>query len=172
MRASAVSPLDPTITRIVIQRNQSLSWQGLGGFLVANLILYLVFAVGAAVAGWWPVVGFVLGAFLALVGTVLGLTLSQGREVITVCAHTVVVEYGRHRAESRTEMDRYWARVERIESPRPALLLRSRGGAVEIGRALGDTDRKALARRLRELVGPGAVPGTDEWYGRRSVDMA
>lgn len=130
-------------------------------FLAAGSALNLTFVLAAAMAGWWPVVGFVAGAFLALAATVFGLSLSRAREVVTVCARTIVVEYGRYRAESRTEMDRYWARVEYCESPRPALLLRFRGGAVEIGRALGDEERKALARRLRGLTGPGAVVNAD-----------
>lgn len=134
----------------------------MGVFLAASLVLCLALVLVAATEGGWPVVGFVTGAFLALAGTVLALTLSQVREVVTVRARTIVVEYGRHRAESRTAMDRYWARVERIESPRPALLLRSRGGTVEVGRALGDEERKALAGRLRELIGPGATPEVDE----------
>lgn len=121
----------------------------------------LVFVLAAGIAGWWPVAGFVAAVFLVLAGTLLGLALSRVREVVTIHAHMIVVEYGRRRAEMRTEMDRYWARVERCESPRPALVLSSRGVMVEIGRALGDTERKALERRLRGLVGSGATPEAD-----------
>jgi len=133
----------------------------LGVFLAAGMALYLPFALVAGMAGWWPVVGFVTAVFMVLAGTVLGLTLSRMREVVTIRSRTVVVEYGRRRAESRTTMDRYWARVERRESPRPALLLKSRDGVVEIGRALGDEERKALENRLRGLVGASVEPERD-----------
>ena len=152
-----MSSPEPIITRIVIQRNQSLSWRGLGMFMALGTVPYLAFALMAGVAGWWPVVGFVGAVFMVLAGTLLGLTLGGVREVVTIRPSTVVVEYGRTRAESRVEMDRYWARVERRESPRPTLLLRSRGCAAEIGRALGDDERRALERRIRGLVGPGAA---------------
>ncbi len=128
----------------------------------------LAFVLAAGIAGWWPVAGFVAAAFLVLAGTLLGLTLSRVREVVTIRAHTIVVEYGRCRAETRTEMDRYWARVERRESSRPALVLSSRGVTVEIGRALGDAERKALGRRLRGLVGSGATPEAN-WMARPAL---
>ncbi len=132
--------------------------------MALGMVPYLAFALMAGVAGWWPVVGFVSAVFLVLGGTVLGLTLGGVREVVTIRPRTVVVEYGRNRAESRIEMDRYWARVERRGSPRPALVLRSRGCTAEIGRALGVEERKALERRVRGLVGPGAVQSDSEGY--------
>lgn len=164
-----MSSPEPIITRIVIQRNQSLSWKGLGAFVALGMVPYLAFALMAGMVGWWPVVGFVSAVFLVLTGTVLGLTLGGVREVVTVRSRTVVVEYGRNRAESRIEMDRYWARVERRESPRPALVLRSRGCTAEIGRALGDEERKALERRVRGLIGPGAVQPDPEGCRRPAV---
>ena len=170
-----MSSPNPIITRIVIQRNQSLSWRGLGVFLAAGLALDLVFVTMAAIAHWWPVIGFVLASFLALAGVLFALTWNTAREMLTIRAHTVVVEYGRLQAETRVELDRYWARVEHCASPRPALMIRSRAVAVEIGRALGSEDRKTLARRLRGLVGPNAMQPVNEatpWIGSHMETQA
>lgn len=153
-----VSSTDPIITRIVIRRNQSLSWQGLGLFLASGLALNLVFVLMAGLAaGWWPIVGYEVSVFLLLGSILASLTVNRAREIVTVRTRTVTVEYGRRCAEMRVELDRYWARVEKCRMPRPALILRSRGVAVEIARALDEPAREALARRLGELLGPNAV---------------
>lgn len=153
-----MSSTDPIITRIVIRRNQSLSWQGLGLFLAGGLVLNLAIALAAGVAaGWWPVAAFEGGAFVFYAVILACLTANRAREIVTVHEHTVAIEYGRLRRETRVEMDRYWARVEGCRNPRPALIIRSRGVAVEIARALDEKARAALAARLRELIGPAAM---------------
>ncbi len=146
---------DPIITRIVIRRNQSLSWQGLGLILAGGFALTLAIGLLAGIeAGWWPVAAYEGGVFTLFALILSGLTASRAKEIVSVRERTVTVEYGRRRAEMRIEMDRYWARVEECRSPRPALIIRSRGVAVEIARALDDKARNALAARLRELLGP------------------
>lgn len=157
-----MSATDPIITRIVIRRNQSLSWKGLGMFLAGGLSLNLAFLFLAGLAaGWWPVVGFEASVFMLLAAVLTALAANRSREVVTVRSRTVTVEFGRRRAEACIEMDRYWTRVESRSVPRPALVLRSRGMAVEIARALGSEAQSELAARLRELVGPGAFTPVD-----------
>ncbi len=152
-----MSSPDPIITRIVIRRNQSLSWQGLGLILAGGLALNLAIGLAAGVAaGWWPVAAYEGGAFVLFAVILASLTANRSREVVTVHERAVMVEYGRRRMEMRVEMDRYWARVEECSNPRPALIIRSRGVAVEIARALDEEARIALAARLRELLGPTA----------------
>jgi len=149
---------DPIITRIVIRRNQSLSWQGLGLILAGGFVLTLAIGLLAGIeAGWWPVAAYEGGVFTLFALILSGLTANRAKEIVTVRERTVMVEYGRRRAEMRIEMDRYWARVEECRSPRPALIISSRGVAVEIARALDDNSRTALALRLRELLGPVSV---------------
>ncbi|HYW77037.1 MAG TPA: DUF2244 domain-containing protein [Gammaproteobacteria bacterium] len=149
---------DPIITRIVIRRNQSLSWQGLGLILAGGFALTLAIGllVGIA-AGWWPIAAYEGGVFTLFALILSGLTANRAKEIVSIRERTVTVEYGRRRAEMRIEMDRYWARVEECSSPRPALIIRSRGVAVEIARALDDDARAALASRLRELLGPAGI---------------
>ena len=149
---------DPIITRIVIRRNQSLSWQGLGLFLAGGFALTLAIGLLAGIAaGWWPVAAYEGGVFTLFALIMAGLTANRAKGIVTVWGRMVTVEYGRRRVEMRVEMDRYWARVEECRSPRPALIIRSRGVAVEIARALDENARVALAARLRELLGPTAV---------------
>jgi len=146
------------VTRIVVRRNQSLGPAGLARFLAAGLILHLGVAALAGVAGWWPVVAFVGAAFLVLAGTVLGVMAAGAqREVITVRSGTVTIEYGRGRPEARVELERYWARVERGAEARSGLVLRSGGVQAEVGRALTESERSELHRRLAALVGPDAA---------------
>jgi uncharacterized membrane protein len=153
----AVISTDPIITRIVIRRNQSLSWQGLGLILAGGLALNLAIGLAAGVAaGWWPVAAYEGGVFVLFAAILACLTANRSREIVTVYEREVVVEYGRRRLEMRVEMDRYWARVEECSNPRPALIIRSRGVAVEIARALDEEARAALAARLRQLLGPTA----------------
>jgi len=152
-----VNPNDPILTRIVIRRNQSLSWRELRRFVMGGSIPSLVFVGFAIYAGWWPIVGFCVGAFILAV-LLLCEVMAGGRdrEVVSVTARRIVVESGRYRPQMRVELDRYWARVEARKGPPPALALVSRGACVEVGAALSEAQRKTLARRLAALVGPRA----------------
>lgn len=154
---------DPILTRIVIQRNQSLSGRGLTGFLVLGGLPSLVFIAFAVFGGWWPIVGFCAGVFVLVAVTLyVVMAAAKEREVVTVTAQDLIVESGRHGPRMRVKLDRYWARVEAHveshESSSTALTLTSRGVAVEIAAALPAAERKQLARRLAALIGPGAQP--------------
>lgn len=147
---------DSIVTRIAVRRNQSLSLAGFVGFVATGFAVHFALALFAGIQGWWPVVGFIVGAFFLLCGTVFAVMRAAGvREVLTVTPESIVVEFGRGRAEYRVELDRYWARIER-SADRRRLVLRSRGVALEIGRTLSGPERDALARRLVELIGPRA----------------
>lgn len=159
-----MNPNDPILTRIVIRRNQSLSWRELRRFVMAGSIPSLVFVGFAIYAGWWPIVGFCVGAFVLLVLLLCEVMAgARDREVVTVTARHIMVEVGRYRPQMRVELDRYWARVEQRRGPPPALAVVSRGASVEVGAALSEAQRKALAHRLGALLGPRAdikaVPG-------------
>lgn len=148
---------DTIVTRIAVRRNQSLSFAGFGGFVAAGFATHFTLALFAGLEGWWPVVAFVGAAFLLLAGTVFAVMRTAGvREVITVTPEWIVVEFGRGRAERRIMLERYWARVECRAEDQGGVTLCSRGVALEVGRVLSGPERVALARRIRELVGPNA----------------
>ncbi len=152
-----MNPNDPILTRIVIRRNQSLSWRELRRFVLVGSIPSLVFVGFAVYAGWWPIAGFCAGAFMLAVLLLCEVMAgARDREVVTVTARRVLVEAGRYRPQMRVELDRYWARVEQRKGPPRALVLVSRGARVEVGAALSEAEQKTLARRLAALLGPRA----------------
>lgn len=153
-----MTPDDSIITRIVVRRNHSLSLSGFAGFVAAGLSIHLALGVAAALAGWWPIVAFVGGAFLLSVGVIFGVRLAaESREVITVGERTVTVEYGRNRPQWRIDLERYWTRVESRRAPAPALVLCAGRTTAVVGQALTESERTLLARRLAHLVGPVAL---------------
>lgn len=152
---------EPIVTRIVIRRNQSLGRTGFARTLMLAGAPSAVFVAFAAMEGWWPVTGYCTGVFLFLAAALyVVMAGARTQEVITVSTRHVIVECGRNRPRLRVEFDRYWTRVERREGRRPALVLRSHGVTLEIAAALAGPERRALARRLSELVGPAAADGT------------
>lgn len=152
-----MTPDEAIITRIVVRRNHSLSLSGFAGFLAAGFVVHMALGVAAALAGWWPIVAYLAGAFLLSSAVVYGVRVAaETREVITVGERTVTVEYGRRRPLARVELDRYWTRLERCTAPSPALLLCAGRTTAVVGRVLTEFERTQLARRLADLVGPAA----------------
>lgn len=149
---------DPILTKIVIQRNQSLSWRGLGYALAVGSLPSLAYAGYAVFTASWPIVGFCFGALLLLAAALYVVMLAaEEREVLTFTERSVIVESGRYGPRMRVKLDRYWARVGFTESPSAALTLTSRSVSVEIAAALSSPERERLARRVAALVGPRAA---------------
>lgn len=160
-----------SIAKMVVCRNQALTWRQACWFMLVVLGFHLAFMVFAGLRGWWPLLGFVGISYLLLLGGMVAV-LNDGRckEVITVTEDRIVVEFGKRHPESRMELDRYWARVERRqEDGRHLLILHSRGAEIEVGRPLSDPERESLARRLRSMVGPKASVGT--WVQGRETEI-
>lgn len=159
---------DPILACIVVRRNQSLTVTGLAGFLLMGFALHFGLGLFAGLEGWWPVVAFVGGAFLAQAVAVFAvMSGALEREVITVRPDTITIEYGRRRPRVRMQMQRFGARVV-YESGSPGrLYLQSRATVLELGSALSAAERRSLGRRLAELIGPGT-----EYQGPRKTAMA
>ncbi|MDO9710777.1 DUF2244 domain-containing protein [Paracraurococcus lichenis] len=137
-----------------------------GMLAVAGLLLVLSLGIGFAFSllGAWPVLGFTgLES-----GLVLGLMLLHRRwaarsmEVVLLTESSLTIRrtdaHGRREA---LELDPYWARLRLEERPGRVslLLLRQRQRSVEIGRLLGEEQKRDLAaaleaalRRYREPV--------------------
>ena len=89
---------DPIITRIVIRRNQSLSWQGLGLFLAGGFALTLAIGLLAGIAaGWWPVAAYEGGVFTLFSLVLGGLTAIRAKGIGKGCEGMVSVAAGRRR---------------------------------------------------------------------------
>jgi len=160
----ASSPDHTLLAHIRVSANCSLTPRGailfFGGVAGASLSVAIIFAS----FGMWPVLPFA-GLELFLLGLALGLSMRQGQEgeSIMVTDDRVVVERRRHRETESREFARLWARVELRVARRPGhpsdLVILSHGQGVEVGRALTESARRDLYRRLADLIGKtGHVP--------------
>lgn len=142
-----------------ISPNLSLSPTGAVLFYLSVVFGTLVVSGGVALAGFWPVLPFA-GLELALLGWVLWSIQKRGRykEVLTVNEDSVIVEKGENDVEQRVEFRRHWAGVEMRSSGRPTaasrLSISAHGRRCVIGECLTEDERRALARRLTECIGP------------------
>jgi uncharacterized membrane protein len=123
-----------------------------------------VAATTAAVAGicswhgFWPVLPFA-GAEIALLVWAVGVTQQRARlrERITISYDSVLIETSDATATRRSVFPRHWAKVK-LRVPQAALypsrlMIESHGRAREVGRFLTEAERRALAARLKTLVG-------------------
>jgi uncharacterized membrane protein len=123
----------------------------LGGttFLVAGIF---------AVQGFWPVLPFA-GLEVALLAWALksSMRAAQVSETITVGEDSIQIELCGPTGSCSTVFARHWARVT-LRAPHAILhpselLIESHGRVCEVGRFLTEDERRALARRLKQLVG-------------------
>jgi uncharacterized membrane protein len=128
-------------------------------FFAVTIVASLTIALFWTFQGFWPVLPFA-GLELFVLGLALGWSLRRGRfrEIIIVSPEAVVIERGTTHAIERAELARAWTRVELIEATHPwypsRLFLSSHGRRHEIASVLVESERRGLARRLRELLKP------------------
>jgi uncharacterized membrane protein len=143
--------------RFVINHNRSLSWRGHCLFLALIALLLGIITAGFVLAGLWLVAPF---AFLELV--VVGAVLTcfhrraQTTELIEISPPEVTVSVGRDRAERRYVLPHAEARVvlnpAAVRGHPSRLFICSADRGVEVGRCLGDDERRQLARELQNLI--------------------
>lgn len=130
-----------------------------GTLLVAGLVVAGSGAVGVVflVLGAWPVLGF-CGLEAALVLSLLAAYRRwsrRTREVLLLTANRLVIRRSdvRGRPEEWT-LDPYWARLSLLERPGrvSSLVLRHRGRDLEIGRLLGEEQKRDLATALEAAL--------------------
>jgi uncharacterized membrane protein len=131
------------------------------GSLYVTTLMYLL--------GAWPVIGF-NGADIALAGLLFWLNsrAARAREIIrlsdTALSITNISPAGRtHHATLSPD----WARVELQEHPAsvPALFIRARGATQEIGRHLGEAQKRDLAVALERALARRRAPVFDREEG-------
>ena len=144
---------------VEISPNLSLSPRGAAWFYL-SLVLGTLLVSGPMIAlGYWPILPFA-GFELALLGFVLWSVQRAGRyrEVIRIGPERIVVEKGEKHVRERLEFARHWSAVElrrpATRSQASQLLITSQGRGCEIGRCLTESERRGLAARLREFIGP------------------
>lgn len=148
------SPCEPVVFEAVCAPPPSLGASGVK--LVAALVGGLggLIGLGFLWFGAWPVLGF-FGAELALAIGLLTLHRTRSlrhRDIVRLRGGTL--EAGGARLVA------YWTRVELAAGPRGTsrLLLRDRGQVVEVGRALGEGDRRDLAAALGAALAANRDP--------------
>jgi uncharacterized membrane protein len=147
----------PVLFKAICTPARSLGPKGMRVLCVALLGLSAVTGGMFLAMGAWPIIGFT-GIEAALV---LGLVATHRRwsaraaEVLILTGERLTIHRtdGRGRQE-QIEIDPYWARLRLEERPgRVSLLvLRQRGSEVEIGRLLGDEQKRDLAGALEEAL--------------------
>lgn len=157
---------DPILFEAVTRPPAGLSPRGLRWLCAIAAAVAAVPAVGFALVGAWPILGF-LGAEVVLV---LGLLLlhrrwnatALERVALSGASLTLWRRDGRGR-EERAELDAYWARLSLEEAPdrAPRLLARARGRSMEIGRFLGPAEKRALAEALEVALARYRTPAFD-----------
>jgi uncharacterized membrane protein len=124
----------------------------LGGMAAGSLyVTTLMFFLGA-----WPVIGF-NGADIALAALLFWLNTraARAREIIRLSdAALEITNIAPNGREQKVTLSPDWARVELQEHPAsvPALFLRARDGVREVGRQLGEAQKRDLAEALNRAL--------------------
>jgi uncharacterized membrane protein len=151
------APPEPVLFEAICTPPRSLDARGMR--LVAGFVLAASAAVGLTclALGAWPILGFTgLEAALVLGLMTLHRRWSQrAMEVLVLTGERLTIrriDFQGRREE--VQVDPYWARLRLEERPgRVALLvLRQRGNAIEIGKLLGDEQKRDLAATLGEAL--------------------
>ena len=146
----------PLYFEAVLHPHRSLSrralWLVFGAMAVGSLyVTTLMYFLGA-----WPVIGF-NGADIALAALLFWLNTRAARACEIIRVKEAVLEITRIAPSGRKEMVSLspdWARVELQERPAavPVLLLRARGAVQEVGRQLGEAQKRDLAVALKRAL--------------------
>lgn len=141
--------------RIVIAPNCALSGRETVLFLLGVGGVSLTVAVAFALQGFWPILPFA-GAEVALLVWAMMHSQRRGRyrEVVTVGRHEVTLERGFAPGEQREVFTRSWVQAQLEHGPwqESRVLLSAHGRRVELGACLTSEERKALYKRLRQIL--------------------
>jgi uncharacterized membrane protein len=164
-------------TRFVLRPDFGGRWRQTVQLYLSLVVTSLTVALFFTALGFWPVLPWA-GIELVALGVALYVSARRGAvlEVVRVFDTSVIVERGLHRPDSRHTFDRYWSVVE-LSRPQTRwypsrLIIRSGTQSLELGDFLGEDERRALARRLAELIGPMAAAGGGALAGSEPAAQA
>jgi uncharacterized membrane protein len=144
-------------TEFVLIPHRSLEWRAVCRLFFGFAIFFSVLSLGLALMGAWLVAPFT-GLELLALGAALYVNACgvRQREVVRVSPESVQVQRGRRGPEQEFRYHTGWARVELLRDARAGwpsrLFIGSHGRSVELGRALPEPERHALAQCLRTLL--------------------
>ena len=153
----------PTPTqRIVILPNRSLSARAMVWVLTAYVGLRAVIAFAFSVAGAWMILPFAGLEAVVVVAVFYYLVCHRGNdeELVVLAEDKVNIIKRAGQSQSQYEFPRYWAQVS-LERSRDGwypsrLVVRSHGRMVEVGAAIRDEDKPALANEMKNMMGHNA----------------
>ena len=126
--------------------------------LLALLLWVGIPAVGFAIAGAWPVLGFLGLEVILLIGAItVYFRRAQTTDIIEVHEHALTLRRidARGKLAAETTIPPHWAQVS-VEEPvggQGHILIQSHGTAYRLGHYLAPDERTALAGRLRDALG-------------------
>ncbi len=147
---------DPTEFEAIITPHRSLGPAGLRRLIAFILLLSGIVSTGLWFAGAWPVIGF-NGAEIALAVAMLRRNAraqrTSERLLLSAAGLRILRVDARGRVSDRV-LDGAWLNAVLQERPgrTPALLLVERGHQFEVGRDLGDAEKRDLASALRDAL--------------------
>ncbi len=157
---------EPVLFEAVTRPPAGLSARGLRWLCGIAAGVAAVPAIGFALLGAWPILGF-MGVEVVVV---LGLLLLHRRwnagkleTVLLAGGRLLVTRQDGRGGEERAELEPYWARVSLEEPPdgAPRLVASARGRSVEIGRFLAPEEKRALAEALEDALRRYRAPRFD-----------
>ena len=152
-------PSPPSTTSVVISGNNSLPARDSLLFYGSVLGMTTLISGGWALLGYWPVLPFA-GLELALLGGALYLMHRRAsyREMLVISPDEVRLERGRPSDREVLSWPSPWTRVELDDAKAPRsrrssrLLIVSSGKRTEIAAMITEAERRALHKRLSELL--------------------
>lgn len=131
--------------------------------LTAYVGLMAVIAVAFSAAGAWMILPFAGAEAITVVAVFYYLVCHHGNdeELVALANEKVSIIKRAGRSESQYEFPRYWTQVS-LERSRndwyPArLLVQSHGRTVEVGAAVRNEDKPALANEMKNMMGRNAL---------------
>ncbi|PHS72399.1 MAG: hypothetical protein COB22_05170 [Cycloclasticus sp.] len=142
---------------IVLRPNSSLSTRQALIFFAGISMVFLLIACIFLCMGLRMILPF-SGLELAVLAYCLILALKKGKvqEVITISEKPVLVQRGLEEVEKQEELQMGWVQVN-LEKPThrgypSSLIIRSHGRRIEVGHFLVESERKKLAKQLKQWL--------------------
>jgi uncharacterized membrane protein len=147
---------DPPLFEAIVSPHRSLSRRTLVGIVCAMLAASALMSTMMALLGAWPVIGFNCGEMiLAVLLFWLNARAARAREVIAIDGRAVrITRVSPGGRRSEVELPSYWTSLalEERAGTVPRLCFVQRGRRVEVGHALGEAEKRDLARVLAEAL--------------------
>ena len=145
------------VGQIVMQPNNSMTWQATQYFLFTLMAISLTVAVAFMLGGYWVLLPFSILEMSILCACFYYIVRrNQTLEVVRFSADEVVIEVGRKAPETRLVWQRFFTKVMVHPPKHPwhanRIALRYRDQEREIGKFLTAEDKETLVSEMRRMI--------------------